>query len=26
VVKTYEERLAHALRKVGPFVAVGKPG
>jgi hypothetical protein len=25
VVKTYEERLAHALRKIGPFVAVGNP-
>jgi hypothetical protein len=25
VVKTYEERLARALRKIGPFVAVGDP-
>ena len=25
IVKTYEERLAHALRKIGPFVAVGDP-
>lgn len=25
VVKTYEERLAHALRKIGPFVAIGNP-
>jgi hypothetical protein len=24
-VKTYEERLARALRKIGPFVAVGDP-
>ena len=23
--KTYEERLARTLRKVGPFVAVGDP-
>jgi hypothetical protein len=25
VSKTYEQRLAHALHKIGPFVAVGNP-